>query len=466
MHTHRREKTADMNKHKRNWAYGALLLLAAVLFALPLSADAAAEKLQVTGNTQITVEKGVKYKLLMPGTQPDTVWVSSDSSVIKVKKNGKIKAKSRGTAVLTGQTGTTTQQLSVTVTQPVTSIRLSSSSLSLKQGKSHTLSVSVSPADADNQKIKWVSSNKSVATVDSKGKVTAVGAGTANITAKTKDGSGLKAKCRVTVTSVAMKLSQTSLTLEEGESATLKAKKTGGMAVTWGTSNRSVATVSGGTVTGVSAGDAVIAVRKTDGSQILYCKVKVVASGTDSGSTDNTASSVPGVQSENARKFLALLQKYSDQVASDYAAGRKWTYANSGVATTWKSAKKNNPKCNCALLARWGLRDLGIIDSTNFWGLVGGGIEFRGNVKEQLLRYCEIIPVYKTPNQLLQEGNLLPGDICTYVEYQHTNVYAGNGLWYDAGRGVNYNGSSFTSFGPAAAINMSGTTIGHIIRLK
>ena len=456
-----------MNKHKKNWACGALLLLTASLFALPMSADAAAEKLPVTGNTQVTVEKGVKYKLLVPGTLPDTVWTSSDSSVIKIKKNGKIKAKGKGTAVLTGQTGTATQQLTVTVKQPVTAVRLSSSSLSLKQGKSHTLTAAVSPADADNKKIKWVSSNTDVATVDSKGRVTAVGAGTATITAKTKDGSGLKAKCKVTVTSVKMKLSQASLTIEAGESATLKAKKTGGMAVTWGTSNRSVATVSGGKVTGVSAGDAVIAVRKIDGSQILYCKVKVVEPGTASGSgEDNASTAVPGVQSENARKFLALLQKYSDRVESDYAAGRKWTYANSGVSTTWKSAEKKNPKCNCALLARWGLRDLGIIDSTNFWGLIGGGIEFRGNVKEQLLRYCDIIPVYKTPNQLLKEGNLLPGDICTYVEYQHTNVYAGNGLWYDAGRGVNYGGGAFNSFGPAAAVNMSGTTIGHIIRLR
>ena len=120
-----------MNKHKKNWACGVLLLLTASLFALPMSADAAAEKLPVTGNTQITVDKGVKYKLLVPGTLPDTVWISSDSSVIKIKKNGKIKAKGKGTAVLTGQTGTATQQLTVTVKQSVTAVRLSSSSLSL-----------------------------------------------------------------------------------------------------------------------------------------------------------------------------------------------------------------------------------------------------------------------------------------------------------------------------------------------
>jgi hypothetical protein len=118
-------------------------------------------------------------------------------------------------------------------------------------------------------------------------------------------------------------------------------------------------------------------------------------------------------------------------------------------------------------MVRWALRELDIIDSSNFWGVSGGGIEFRGNVKDQLLRYCDIIKVYKTPNQLLAEGNLLPGDICTWKEIQHTNVYAGNGLWYDAGRGVNITSSgTFTSFGPSAAMSMTNKTVGYIIRLK
>ena len=68
------------------------------------------------------------------------------------------------------------------------------------------------------------------------------------------------------------------------------------------------------------------------------------------------------------------------------------------------------------------------------------------------------------------EGNLLPGDICTYVSIGHTNVYAGNGLWYEFGRCA-LNGKYvdneyvFDSFGPVAAVNMSDTKIGTIIRL-
>ena len=111
-----------------------------------------------------------------------------------------------------------------------------------------------------------------------------------------------------------------------------------------------------------------------------------------------------------------------------------------------------------------------MIGKRDFWGEPGGEINFRGDSKTLLQQHCQIIRVYKTPNQLLKEGNLLLGDICTWVEYGHTNVYAGDGLWYDAGRNGNLGGYKsgtfyFKTFGPAATVNMSGTTVGYIIRL-
>ncbi len=61
-----------------------------------------------------------------------------------------------------------------------------------------TLIATVLPSDADNNSVIWTSSNTSVATVDQDGKVTAVGYGTAMITATTVDG-GLTADCTVRV---------------------------------------------------------------------------------------------------------------------------------------------------------------------------------------------------------------------------------------------------------------------------
>ena len=56
------------------------------------------------------------------------------------------------------------------------------------------------PEDADRNLISWSSNNPSVATVDNTGKVTAIAPGTATITAKANDGSGVSAQCEVTVT--------------------------------------------------------------------------------------------------------------------------------------------------------------------------------------------------------------------------------------------------------------------------
>lgn len=67
------------------------------------------------------------------------------------------------------------------------------------EGSTDTLIATVSPSNAINQAITWTSSNSAVATVDSTGKVTAVIAGTATITATTIDGSQT-ADCTVTIT--------------------------------------------------------------------------------------------------------------------------------------------------------------------------------------------------------------------------------------------------------------------------
>lgn len=79
----------------------------------------------------------------------------------------------------------------------VSSIKLSKSSLSLKVGENSTLTVTINPSNATDKKVTWSSSNKSVATVDSNGKVVAVGPGTAVITSKVGNKT---VTCTVTVT--------------------------------------------------------------------------------------------------------------------------------------------------------------------------------------------------------------------------------------------------------------------------
>ena len=82
----------------------------------------------------------------------------------------------------------------------VTSVTLNKSTLNLEEGKTSTLTATVSPTDALNTSVTWTSSNESVATVGSDGKVKAVSVGTATITATANDGSNCSATCTVTVT--------------------------------------------------------------------------------------------------------------------------------------------------------------------------------------------------------------------------------------------------------------------------
>lgn len=82
----------------------------------------------------------------------------------------------------------------------VTKVTLNKKALSLKVGESDTLTATVEPADATRKGVKWSSSNTAVAIVDASGKVTAKGAGEADITATSTDNKEIKDTCKVTVT--------------------------------------------------------------------------------------------------------------------------------------------------------------------------------------------------------------------------------------------------------------------------
>ena len=81
----------------------------------------------------------------------------------------------------------------------VSELKLSGSTAKLTPGGTVTLTYTVSPEKVYNSSVTYTSDNTAVATVNSKGKVTAVGAGTATITATAKDGSKVSATYKITV---------------------------------------------------------------------------------------------------------------------------------------------------------------------------------------------------------------------------------------------------------------------------
>ncbi len=130
-------------------------------------------------------------------------WTSSNPAAATVDESGNVIAAGAGSTTITVTTadGSKTAECNVTVaplTVPVTGVTLNKSSLFLLAGTGEQLTTTVSPGDATNQAVTWATSDPAVATVDSSGKVTAVGAGTAVISATTEDG-GWIAACTVTV---------------------------------------------------------------------------------------------------------------------------------------------------------------------------------------------------------------------------------------------------------------------------
>ncbi|MFA9465973.1 MAG: GH25 family lysozyme [Velocimicrobium sp.] len=144
------------------------------------------------GTDDITLGIKESYQLeplLTPTDCTDTIsFVSSDDSIATVDENGFITAQSKGSAVITGTTGSgMTADLTITVKKAPKSIRLSIHSKKLSKGKTYQLKPILSSGYASN-KITYISNNKQIAYVSKNGKIKAKRAGTATITITTYNG--------------------------------------------------------------------------------------------------------------------------------------------------------------------------------------------------------------------------------------------------------------------------------------
>ena len=151
-----------------------------------------------------TIKKGKKIKLkatVSPkkSTQKKIIWTSSNKKTVTVTQKGTITAKKNGTAIITAKVKGTNKKAKckIIVGVPVTSIKLSSTSIMLTEGNSTTLKKTISPSNASVKTVTYASSNKNIVQVNQSGKLTAKKEGVAKITVKTKDGTGKKAVCTV-----------------------------------------------------------------------------------------------------------------------------------------------------------------------------------------------------------------------------------------------------------------------------
>lgn len=157
--------------------------------------------------TEITVKNGSTEQLTLtvePEDFTDAVsWKSTDASVATIDDSGLVTATGVGTATIKVVVGDVNASCKVTVVQPVTSISLNKTSVTMEALATYQLTATVKPDNAADRTITWSSSDPEVAAVDDSGLVTALKKGTATITAAAQDGSGVTKTCTVTVSNTA-----------------------------------------------------------------------------------------------------------------------------------------------------------------------------------------------------------------------------------------------------------------------
>lgn len=164
----------------------------------------------------------------------------------------------------------------------VEKVELNVTTYEMKVGDNFLLTATVTPKDAINQKVEWITSDETVATVDKNGKVHAIKVGTITITVTTED-SGKTATCEITVTpasvdSVSFYNNRINLIVEEVQwlRVNIYPEYAGNKNVTFKSDNTSVATVDkDGKVTGVGAGNTTITVTTEDGNKTATAIVNV-----------------------------------------------------------------------------------------------------------------------------------------------------------------------------------------------
>lgn len=221
----------------------------------------------------------------------DLEWESTDEAVAKVQySSGRyvLYAYKNGTTTITatatdGSGVTASCEVTVNINYPVQGISLNHDAKTFtKAGETLQLTATIYPDSATNKTVTWKSSDEKVATVDESGLVTAVGNGTADITATTEDGN-FKATCQVTVEipELTLSLDKSELTLtqtEEQQKLTATVSDTEEK-VTWLSSDPFVATVTrDGTVTAIANGTATITA--SAGDKTVSCTVEVALTDT------------------------------------------------------------------------------------------------------------------------------------------------------------------------------------------
>lgn len=242
---------------------------------LGASDSAAQGKLAVTVEPENATIKGCAYS-------------SSDETVVTVDEEGNLQAVGPGKARITitslEEGSKVKAACSITVGQAVSEISIPASQ-TLDKKQRLQIKAKILPENATQKKLEYTSSDPSVAAVAANGTVTAVGCGSAVITARAADGSEVSAECKITVVQKVkrIKLAQTSLTMPYKTSyelvPTVLPEDATNRDLRWNSSDQSVVRVAKGKLEAVGPGNATVTCTSADGGNVkATVKVRVTYS--------------------------------------------------------------------------------------------------------------------------------------------------------------------------------------------
>ena len=162
--------------------YILLLAVLPILFACTRKEQEVRVESVTLNQTSVELQIGKTLQLdatVSPSTatNPDVSWSSSNASVASVSKSGLVTAVKEGSAKIIAAADGKKAECTVTVRKDaitVSEVKLNKTELTLKAGEDETLTATVLPDNATDKKVTWESSDKSIATVSSSGKVKAV----------------------------------------------------------------------------------------------------------------------------------------------------------------------------------------------------------------------------------------------------------------------------------------------------
>jgi|GEM_PF-5928272 len=200
------------------------------------------------------------------GDNPKVSWTSSNQAIAKVDEKGLVTAVAEGMVTITASANGVSASAQVTVKTP--SLTLAKSSGVVAVGGKIKIEANSDPSS----KITYKTSNKKIATVDSKGVVKGIKKGSAKITVTSN---GIAKTFKVTVKKQTLKLKKSNTTVTAGKTITINATASPTGKITYKSSNKKIATVtSSGVVKGVKAGKATITVTCNGVSKSFKVTVK------------------------------------------------------------------------------------------------------------------------------------------------------------------------------------------------